>query len=173
MRFQRRGGRKRTWRRMAWRHRHESQGATRRWSRRWFERTPGGTRRERDALTLSGLVGSIARPRLPAARTVTLKYERNFLAAGSWRGRRAALLWTETQLGNIKKESPLCVTARALKSLVLAEATGSGVSRSFADVADVLHGCNDEFAQTCSRVKFSAAIRLKSDNQLAQMQTLG
>jgi hypothetical protein len=111
-----------------------------------------------------------------STRTVTLNHERMPGAAGSWRrSARCAPwpLWTEAQLGNIKKESPSFVhTTRALKVFVLAEATGSGVSRSFAEVADVSRGGNDEFVQTCSRVKFTAAIWLKSDEQLAQMQSL-
>jgi hypothetical protein len=46
------------------------------------------------------------------------------------------------------------------------------MSRSFADVADVPDGCNDEFAQICSPQKFTAANWLKSKEQLAQMQSL-
>jgi hypothetical protein len=63
-------------------------------------------------------------------------------------------------------------TGRGSQIARLAEATGSGVSRSFADVADVPDGCNDEFAQICSRKKFTAAIWLKSEGQLGQMQSL-
>jgi hypothetical protein len=79
--------------------------------------------------------------------------------------RSAALKYKE-------KESPSFVqTTRALKSLVFAEATGSRVSRSFADVTDVPGGFNDELVRTFSRVKFTAAVWLKSNKQLAQMQS--